>query len=43
VTPLDFGVCKVSVSDTIGHASLFWISVTTGVIGINARTHRIVK
>jgi hypothetical protein len=43
VASLNPGVCKVIVDDTIGHTSIFWISVTTGVVTINSHAHRIVK
>lgn len=43
VSALNPGICRVTVSDTAGHSSIFWVSVTTGTVGVNARTHRTIK
>ena len=43
VTALNPGLCEVVVQDTANHQSVFWIDVTTGVVGINARSRQLVK
>lgn len=43
VSSLNPGFCQVVVSDTINHRSIFWVSVSTGVVNINAHAHRVIK
>jgi hypothetical protein len=43
VYSLNPGICRVTVTDTAQHSSIFWVSVTTGTVGVDARTHHTVK
>jgi|GEM_PF-3461285 len=43
VTALNPGFCEIVVDDTGAHQSIFWVSVTTGVVNIFSHAHRIVK
>jgi hypothetical protein len=43
VSSLNPGFCEIVVADSGTHSSIFWVSVTTGVVNINSRWHHVVK